>query len=150
MTKETVSLTTPHGHRVEARVDDTNFQVEMARVINPLTGMRLPLGQETINNIAELVRNNQRHAQAINELGQVFSSMPQALRQMALTDPAHPGVAPYFRNEIEPHTQVLERTLENAEQLKLRIGTEADHQVEKPGHGLAVNLRGPNNGGRSV
>lgn len=149
MTKQDVSITTPHGHRVEAQVNQANFQVEMARVIAP-TGVRMPLSQDTINNIAELVRNNVLHAQAINELGQVFSNMPAALRNLASVDKTHPGVAPYFRNEIEPHTQIIERTAENAEQLRLRIGTEADMQLEKPDHGLSANLRGSNNGGRSV
>lgn len=150
MTKETVSLTTPHGHLVEARVDDTNFQVEMARVIVPATGARLALSQETVNNIADLVRNNALHLQAINELGRVFSSMPSSLREFATNNPGHPGVAPYFRNEIGPHAEIIERTAENAEQLKLRIGTDADHQIERPSHGLPAASRGPGNGGRSA
>lgn len=150
MSKLPINLTTPHGHRVEARVDDVNFQVEMARVVIPQTGVQIPLSQETINNIADLVRNNQRHAEAINEMGRVFSNMPQALRQLANSDPSHPGVAPYFRNEIEPHTQLVELTKVNAEQLKLRIGTEADHQVEKPDHGLAAKTRSPDDGSRGV
>lgn len=147
MSKLPINLTTPHGHRVEARVDDVNFQVEMARVIADSTGQSFRLPQETINNIADLVRNNQRYIQAINEMGLAFSDMPAALRQLATSDPGHPGVAPYFRDRIEPNTQVAELSKVAVEQLKLRIGTEADHQVEKPSHGLNVNLRGGHEGG---
>lgn len=150
MSKETISLDTPHGHRVEARVDDRNFQVEMARVIDPATGRGVVLSQDTMNNIAELVRNNLRHVQAINEMGRVFSQMPEALRELANNKPEHPGVAPYFQNEIGPHAEVVALTAQHVEQLRLRIGTEADHQVEKPHHGLNVTIPRNNGGSREV
>lgn len=149
MSKLPINLTTPHGHRVEARVDDATFQVEMARVISDSSGQSFKLPQETINSIADLVRNNRHHAEAIDKMARVFSDMPDGLRKLATHDPSHPGVAPYFNNEIGPHTEVMERARVNAEQLKLRIGTDADHAVDKPSHGLTKSAS-KDDGARSV
>lgn len=152
MTKLPISLTTPHGHRVEAQVDVSHesLRVLQAHVVAAQTGIQVGLSQDTMNDIADLVRNNQHHMQAINELGQVFSNMPPGLRTLLKNEPGHPAAQPYFQNEIAPRTEVVELTKVLDEQLKLRIGTGADHQMEKPEHGLAANLFSKGDGSRSV
>lgn len=129
MSTEKIIRNTPQGRVIEAEVDYANFQVALARVVDPLTGVRIPLSQEGLNSLTELVRNQVRHDEAVAKAAQVVAGMPEALRNLAADDPDHAGVAPYL-NELGSHRQIIERTGERMAQLDLRVGTEADHVVE--------------------
>ncbi|MES2983722.1 MAG: hypothetical protein V4735_00865 [Pseudomonadota bacterium] len=102
--RDTVMITTPHGHEVLAELDYEHFEVRRAKVIHSHTGVMQLLDDATTATLERALKAKKVYDQAMAETQTVeqtlkrFGSIAEALGNQ------HPALEPYWREAAQHKT----------------------------------------------
>lgn len=123
--KEQISLTTPHGNELRAEVDLTNYQVNVAKVVDRLTGVMRPLTEEALLDLGDAMRAKTLQEQALAEAGHIQQTLDRFGRLASALGNNNAGLEPYLA-EAKQHQDVAEHMGIQAERLQDRVLRIAD------------------------
>lgn len=103
--RDTVMLTTPHGHEVLAELDYEAFALSHARVVNHYTGVIKQLDGATAETLARALKAKQVYEHALAESRAAEQALNLHSNLTATLGKDHPAVAPYWR-EAEQHRAI--------------------------------------------
>jgi len=146
-TRDTVKLTTPHGHEVRAEVDYGSFHIDEAKVVNNVTGVVRPLPTDVLPDLADALRAKALHGEAESRARELEHTLGQFTKLAQALGNDHPGIKPYL-DEVGQHRQVAADMAQARERLEMRVGFAADHVAERHENTHLPNLK--DNGPRQV
>lgn len=100
-----IMLTTPHGHSVTLEMDDEDFAVRHAKVVNHYTGIIKSLDGSLLETLTNAMRAKRVYEEALGEVRNIertlkgFGSLAEALGR------DHPALEPYIV-ESEKHKAI--------------------------------------------
>ncbi len=127
--RDTVILTTPHGHEVVADWDYDSFEVRHAKVVHSYTGVMKPLDNQMAENLARALRAKQVYEQALGETKAVEQTLQGFGEAVASLGKKHPALEPYWR-EVEQHRAIAQDMRERAKHFHDNAMTQIDKLAE--------------------
>lgn len=103
--RDTILLTTPQGHEVQAELDYTQFEVRQAKVVNHYTGVIKSLDEVTAATLARALKAKQVYEHALAETKAVEDTLKGFGKVAEALGNHHPALEPYWK-EAEQHKSI--------------------------------------------
>ena len=104
---ESITLTTPHGHEVQAVIDYAHFELKSAKVVHTHTGVIKPLDTTARDTLARALKAKQVYEHALSETEAVEHTLKTFGKVADLLGNQHPALAPYWR-EAAQHRHIAD------------------------------------------
>ena len=111
--RDTVMLTTPHGHEVFAELDYSDYAVRGAKVVNHFTGIMKPLDNQTAETLARALKAKQVYEHALAETKAVEETLKNFGKVATALGNQHPALEPYYQ-DAEKHKTIANHMRERA------------------------------------